>query len=300
MSRILTACLTALFLSLCGVPVACAQETEADTPVDIRPAVSRLRKPAPPRVKPKVIVAVVHKPDVDHQEKPEHDASDEKPADKEAVVTPPAKPKVAPKPAKSHVAAKPAAPKKPVVAKATEPGKSGEAAEPVAKADAADTAAKPPGDTKDMTPTAATTQKPAAPAIVPADFCSNIADIAAETRAKVRADQIASLESDLRTRIGELEAKRAEIQLWVDKQEEIRRRADEAVLAILGKMKSESAAAQIARMEDQMAAAVLMKLGPKIASAILNDMGAAKAARITESMMAQRVASRIDGVKSAN
>ena len=135
---------------------------------------------------------------------------------------------------------------------------------------------------------------------MPADFCTNIADLTAESRAKIRAEQLAALEADLRTRISELEAKKVEVQGWVEKQEEIRKRADESVLAILGKMKSESAAAQIALMEDAMAAAVLMKLGPKPASAILNDMGAAKAARITESMMAQRVASRTDGVKSAN
>ena len=136
-----------------------------------------------------------------------------------------------------------------------------------------------------ITTTAATTPpKPATVAALPADFCTNIADLASESRAKIRAEQLIALESDLRTRIAELEAKKVEVQGWVEKQEEIRRRADESVLAILGKMKPESAAAQIALMDDPMAAAVLMKLGAKPASAILNDMGAAKAARITESM----------------
>lgn len=146
--------------------------------------------------------------------------------------------------------------------------------------------------------------KPAAPVdakiTLPPDFCANIVDLAAETRARVRADQIASLETDLRKRVAELEAKKAEVQSWVEKQEEIRKRADENVIAILAKMKPEAAAAEIALMEDPLAGAVLMKLGPKTASLILNEIGASKAAKITEAMMASRVASRDNGVKSAN
>jgi flagellar motility protein MotE (MotC chaperone) len=288
-SRYLSACLTALYLGFCGVSSARAQDSDVSEPVDIRPAVSRARAPTAQRTKPhRAVVAA-----------PKLEAASE---GGETAEQPSAKPKPVARSAVKHVVAarstrskKPASP-----ASAATSKPASETAAQAAKSETAESVAKPNADQKDSMPVATTAQKPAAPASAPADFCSNIADLAAETRAKVRADQVAALEADLRTRISELEAKRAEVQAWVEKQEEVRRRADEAVLAILGKMKPESAAAQIALMEDPMAAAVLMKLGAKSASAILNDMGASKAARITETMMAQRVASRNDGVKSAN
>lgn len=274
MSRYLRACVTALIIGFASTSGISAQDRDSSAPVDIRPPASRLRTPLR---------------STQHSAFKVHAA----PGVGTEVLKPNSK-----KVIKKHINAKHPMAHQVVSPKPEDHPTSKRAAS--AEKPAAATPEATVRDVNDVTSTASTGAKPPAAVEMPADFCGNIADIAAETRAKVRADQLAALEADLRTRISELEAKKAEVQSWVERQEDLRKRADETVLAILSKMKAESAAAQIALMDDATAAAVLMKLGPKVASSILNDMGATKAARITESMMAARVDSRSDGAKSAN
>ena len=289
MSRYQTACVLAFIIGLAGVMPSYGQDAEStNEPVDIRPPATRAKLERAQAPKP-VAARLPAKPKTDIPEGPLAEAP---------------KPLHAAAPKKNQAKGAPHDVSKPRTTASKSPASVTNAVAAANKSPEAkpEGGAGPKFDLADQITTTAGTAapKPAPVAALPADFCTNIADLTAESRAKIRAEQLAALEADLRTRISELEAKKVEVQGWVEKQEEIRKRADESVLAILGKMKSESAAAQIALMEDAMAAAVLMKLGPKPASAILNDMGAAKAARITESMMAQRVASRTDGVKSAN
>ena len=67
---------------------------------------------------------------------------------------------------------------------------------------------------------------------------------------------------------------------WMARREAATNKASDAVVAIYGKMKPESAASQIANMEDVVAVAILDKLNAKAASAILNEMEPAVAARM--------------------
>ena len=116
------------------------------------------------------------------------------------------------------------------------------------------------------------------------EFCSAIADEAAKARTSYQMKKIAELEERLQSRINEFEAKRAELQKAIDKQEELRKKAEDGVIAIISKMKPESAASQLTIMDDAAAAAVLSKLNPRTASTILNEISPAKAARIADAM----------------
>ena len=116
------------------------------------------------------------------------------------------------------------------------------------------------------------------------EFCSAIADDAAKARTTYQLKKISELEEQLRARIGEFELKRAELQKAIDRQDELRKKAEDGVIAIFSRMKPESAASQLSIMDDAAAAAVLAKLNPRTASGILNEIAPAKAARIADAM----------------
>lgn len=112
-------------------------------------------------------------------------------------------------------------------------------------------------------------------------FCAGITDKVREARAAADEARLRQLEGELRQRIVELEARKAELRQLVDQRIEADRKAGEAVVAIFSKMRPEAAAIQLAAADESMAAALLSKLNPRGASAILNEMDAAKAARLT-------------------
>lgn len=116
------------------------------------------------------------------------------------------------------------------------------------------------------------------------DYCVNVAGAASQALVAWQAKRLAEVEEQIKQRIEELEAKRAEFQQWFAKQDEARRKTEEGVVAIFSKMRPDAAALQLAAMDEASAAAILARLNPRVAGAVLNEMTAAKAARLTDTM----------------
>ena len=131
---------------------------------------------------------------------------------------------------------------------------------------------------------------------VVAQYCTALSSAASDGRLAWQAKRLEEMESRLRDRVAELEAKRAETADWLKRREEAMRRADETVVAIYAKMKPDAAAAQFSAMDESGAAAILAKLNPRAAGIILNDIDASRAARIAAEMAG--VGPRRDSVRS--
>jgi flagellar motility protein MotE (MotC chaperone) len=113
-------------------------------------------------------------------------------------------------------------------------------------------------------------------------YCANIAPTAVEARIAWQMKRLGELDVQIKKRIAELDAKEAEARDWVNKREDMLKKASDDVVAIYGKMRPEAAAAQLIAMDDSSAAAILSKLNAREASAILNEMDAAHAAKLTD------------------
>jgi flagellar motility protein MotE (MotC chaperone) len=118
----------------------------------------------------------------------------------------------------------------------------------------------------------------------PQAYCTNIATTATDARIAWQANKLSDLDIQIKQRIADLEAKRAEFQDWLARREAALTKAEDGVVAIYSKMRPDAAALQLAAMDDSTAAAVLAKLNPRAASAILNEMSAERAARLTNAM----------------
>jgi flagellar motility protein MotE (MotC chaperone) len=115
-------------------------------------------------------------------------------------------------------------------------------------------------------------------------YCSNIAPSAGEARIAWQMKRLGELDAQIKRRIAELDAKEAEAREWVNKREDMLKKASDDIAAIYAKMQPEAASAQLIAMDDMSAAAILSKLNPRSASAILNEMEAARAAKLTDMM----------------
>ncbi len=128
--------------------------------------------------------------------------------------------------------------------------------------------------------------KPEAPAVVAAPveppmteaqasvrkYCMNIAAAATDARFAWQSRKLLEVETRIKARVAELDAKQAELKAWLDHREQMAREARDNLVGIYGKMKPETAAAQISALNDETAAAVLAALTPRQASAIFNEM----------------------------
>jgi flagellar motility protein MotE (MotC chaperone) len=132
-------------------------------------------------------------------------------------------------------------------------------------------------------PKAAEVPKPAEAAKDPrtSQYCTNIADAAADARFAWQKQTLAALEKEIEERIKVLEQKRAEYEEWLRRRNDLLAKADESVVAIYSRMRPDAAALQLANMNDDIAAAILAKLNPRSASAVLNEMEPARAAQLT-------------------
>jgi flagellar motility protein MotE (MotC chaperone) len=143
--------------------------------------------------------------------------------------------------------------------------------------------------------------KPApAQAVGPADnevalFCSNVADPAVDARLAWQLKELEKAESQLRERIAEVEAKRAEYEKWMALRDDFLKKAEASVVEIYSRMKPDAAATQIAGMADETAAAVLAKLSPRSSSAIFNEMETGRAAHLADLLGGMR---RVDDGKT--
>lgn len=137
-------------------------------------------------------------------------------------------------------------------------------------------------------------------AAMPADnevalFCSNVADSAVDSRLAWQLKELEKAESQLRERIAEVEAKRAEYEKWMALRDDFLKKAEAQVVEIYSRMKPDAAATQIAGMADETAAAVLAKLSPRSSSAIFNEMETARAAHLADLLGGMR---RVDDGKT--
>ena len=143
--------------------------------------------------------------------------------------------------------------------------------------------------------------KPApAQAAAPADnevalFCGNVADPAVDARLAWQLKELEKAESQLRERIAEVEAKRAEYEKWMALRDDFLKKAEAGVVEIYSRMKPDAAATQIAGMADETAAAVLAKLSPRSSSAIFNEMETSRAAHLADVLGGMR---RVDDGKT--
>jgi flagellar motility protein MotE (MotC chaperone) len=115
-------------------------------------------------------------------------------------------------------------------------------------------------------------------------FCANNAAIIGDARIGWQTSRLLELEAQIRQRIAELDAKKAEYVAWLRKRDEALKQATESVVAIYARMRPETAALQLAAMDDAMAAAILVKLSSRVAGALLNEMEVGRAARLTRMM----------------
>ncbi len=107
--------------------------------------------------------------------------------------------------------------------------------------------------------------------------------------------ELEKAENQLRERIAEVEAKRAEYEKWMALRDDFLKKAEASVVEIYSRMKPDAAATQIAGMADETAAAVLAKLSPRSSSAIFNEMETARAAHLADLLGGMR---RVDDGKT--
>lgn len=112
-------------------------------------------------------------------------------------------------------------------------------------------------------------------------YCAQVGDIAGRTRTELERRSIVDMTEQLDKRISLLEQKTAEHKSWLAKREQFLANAQESLVRIYTRMKSEAAASQLAAMDETSAAAIVAKMEPKMASSILSDMDPVKAARLT-------------------
>lgn len=111
-------------------------------------------------------------------------------------------------------------------------------------------------------------------------YCANIAKAAADARFARQSKILADMAQALEERRAQLEAKIAELRIWIARRDEFSKKAQAIFVGIYARMKPDAAAAQLAEMDEETAAAVLTKLDLRSASAIMNEMEPRKAARL--------------------
>lgn len=110
------------------------------------------------------------------------------------------------------------------------------------------------------------------------NYCLNISDKAAETRAARRLAALTEMEDKIKSKISELELRRSELEKWVEQKKALQQAAEESLVEIYATMDPEEAAKQLTKLDPRLASSVLFRLKPRLASGILNEMKAEDAA----------------------
>jgi flagellar motility protein MotE (MotC chaperone) len=113
------------------------------------------------------------------------------------------------------------------------------------------------------------------------EYCTNIADAAADARFAWQKKVLTDIEQEIAKRIAQLEEKTAEYRKWLARRDEFSHKANETLLRIYTRMRPDAAAAQISELDEETAAALLTKFEGRTASLILNEMDVGKAARLS-------------------
>ncbi len=112
-------------------------------------------------------------------------------------------------------------------------------------------------------------------------YCTNIANAAADARFAWQKQELLQTEEQVKQRIGELEGKITEYRKWLARRDEFSKRAQASVTTIYAKMRPDAAAQQLSVLDEETAAAVISQLNPRVASALMAEMDAKIAARLT-------------------
>jgi flagellar motility protein MotE (MotC chaperone) len=137
---------------------------------------------------------------------------------------------------------------------------------------------------------AAKAVEPASAATEARQFCTNNLTNAGEARIAWQTSKLLDLEAQIKQRLAELDARKAQLVEWLRKHDEAMKKAADEVIAIYSHMKPDAAASQLAVMDDAIAAAVIAKLPPRVAGTILNEMEPARAAQLAHGMLAPETA----------
>lgn len=135
-------------------------------------------------------------------------------------------------------------------------------------------------DEPEAAPAASAEPKPV-PQTTGDQYCSGIANAAADARFAWQKQTLIDTEKQVEGRVEELNVKIAEYQKWMARRDEFSRKAQSIITDIYTKMKPDAAAQQLSALDEETAAAVIVKLSPKISSALMAEMEAKKGARLT-------------------
>jgi flagellar motility protein MotE (MotC chaperone) len=125
-------------------------------------------------------------------------------------------------------------------------------------------------------------------------YCVNIAAAATDARFSWQSKKLVEVETRIKARIADLDAKQLELKAWLNRRDAIAKEAKETLVGIYAKMRPETAAAQIGALDDEMAAAVLAALTPRQASAIFNEITPPERAAKLAGLLASPAASSND------
>lgn len=165
----------------------------------------------------------------------------------------------------------------------------GTPARPAAATAAAPVAASAEGSGAGASPASAPVAKapapqPPAPLTEAQKYCQNVAAAAADARFAWQSKKLGELQGQIQQRVGELEAKKAEVKAVLDRYDDAMRRAKANLVDIYAAMRPETAATQISLLDDAAAAAVLAQLPAKKASLILNEIAPERAVKIVNTL----------------
>lgn len=124
------------------------------------------------------------------------------------------------------------------------------------------------------------------PAAIIQDYCLAIADAAADARIAHQERQLKALEEEVEKKLTALDARRVELETWVEKYEAMLKTANAGLVGIYAKMDPETAARQLAEVSRTTAVSIIAQLTARNASAILNEMPPEAAAELVKALAA--------------
>ena len=129
---------------------------------------------------------------------------------------------------------------------------------------------------------------------VATDYCSNFANVAAETRANVQKKQLDDIKAEIAAKMLEVDKKTAELKEWIDRRDKMVLLASDELLKIYAKMAPEAASLQLEKIDVMTAASILRRLKPKQASDILSAMDVKRASNLAQIIANQTVDTKAD------
>ena len=111
-------------------------------------------------------------------------------------------------------------------------------------------------------------------------YCINISDVASEARNSILKKKLKVIETDVDSKLVELDDKIKELKMWSKKRDAFLKTVNNSLVKIFESMRPDAAALQFTEIGPLLASALIMKLDPKISSAILTEMSPEDAAKV--------------------